>query len=52
MNLAVKMVSGIDIWLDTPIRPYEASFTSGMKGVHNGIMNFSVFDGWRLEGWI
>ena len=46
MNLAAKMVSGVDIWLDTPIRPYEASGTSGMKAVHNGVVNFSVLDGW------
>lgn len=52
MNLAAKMVSGVDIWLDTPIRPYEASGTSGMKAAHNGVVNFSVLDGWWIEGWI
>jgi starch phosphorylase len=52
MNLAAKMVSGVDIWLDTPIRPFEASGTSGMKAAHNGVVNFSVLDGWWIEGWI
>ena len=46
MNLAAKMVSGVDIWLDTPIRPFEASGTSGMKAAHNGVVNFSVLVGW------
>jgi len=52
MDIALKMVSGVDIWLNTPLRPREASGTSGMKAVHNGIMNFSVLDGWWIEGHI
>ena len=52
MEIALKMVSGVDIWLNTPLRPREASGTSGMKAVHNGIMNFSVLDGWWIEGHI
>ncbi len=50
MNLATKMVSGVEVWLDTPIRPYEASGTSGMKVAHNGVVNFSVLDGWWIKG--
>lgn len=52
MEIALKMVSGVDIWLNTPLRPREASGTSGMKAVHNGVMNFSVLDGWWIEGHI
>lgn len=52
MDLAAKMVSGVDLWLNTPARPYEASGTSGMKAAHNGVVNFSVLDGWWIEGWI
>lgn len=52
MALALKMVSGVDIWLNTPMRPYEASGTSGMKAAHNGVPNFSVLDGWWIEGQI
>jgi starch phosphorylase len=52
MNIALKMVSGVDIWLNTPLRPREASGTSGMKAAHNGVMNFSVLDGWWIEGHI
>ncbi|MDI9394348.1 MAG: alpha-glucan family phosphorylase [Euryarchaeota archaeon] len=52
MNLAAKMVSGVDVWLNTPTRPYEASGTSGMKAAHNGVVNFSILDGWWIEGWI
>ncbi len=52
MDIALKMVSGVDIWLNTPLRPREASGTSGMKAVHNGVMNFSVLDGWWIEGHI
>ncbi|AKB36255.1 Glycogen phosphorylase [Methanosarcina siciliae C2J] len=52
MELAAKMVSGVDVWLNTPTRPYEASGTSGMKAAHNGVVNFSVLDGWWIEGWI
>jgi starch phosphorylase len=52
MNLALKLVSGVDVWLNTPQRPREASGTSGMKAAHNGVMNFSVLDGWWIEGHI
>ncbi len=52
MGLAAKMVSGADIWLNTPLPPQEASGTSGMKAAHNGVVNFSVLDGWWIEGWI
>lgn len=52
MDLAAKMVSGVDVWLNTPNCPYEASGTSGMKAAHNGVVNFSVLDGWWIEGWI
>ena len=51
-TLAMKMVSGVDVWLNTPMRPREASGTSGMKAAHNGVMNFSVLDGWWIEGHI
>jgi glycogen phosphorylase len=52
MDIAAKMVGGVDVWLNTPLRPMEASGTSGMKAAHNGVMNFSVLDGWWIEGWI
>lgn len=52
MDIAAKMVSGVDVWLNTPLRPMEASGTSGMKAAHNGVINFSVLDGWWIEGWI
>jgi starch phosphorylase len=52
MDMALKMVSGVDVWLNTPQRPREASGTSGMKAAHNGVMNFSVLDGWWIEGFI
>jgi starch phosphorylase len=52
MDTALKMVSGVDIWLNTPLRPREASGTSGMKAAHNGVINFSVLDGWWIEGHI
>jgi starch phosphorylase len=52
MNLALEMVAGVDVWLNTPLRPREASGTSGMKATHNGVPNFSVLDGWWIEGWI
>ncbi len=52
MDIALRMVSGVDIWLNTPLRPREASGTSGMKAAHNGVMNFSVLDGWWIEGHI
>ena len=52
MEIALKLVSGVDIWLNTPLRPLEASGTSGMKAAHNGVVNFSVLDGWWIEGHI
>ncbi|MGF3522172.1 MAG: alpha-glucan family phosphorylase [Candidatus Bathyarchaeia archaeon] len=52
MAMATKLVSGVDVWLNTPLKPLEASGTSGMKAAHNGVLNFSVLDGWWLEGWI
>ena len=52
MDIAAKMVGGVDVWLNTPLRPMEASGTSGMKAAHNGVINFSVLDGWWAEGWI
>jgi starch phosphorylase len=52
MGLAAKLIPGVDVWLNTPLRPLEASGTSGMKAAHNGVVNFSVLDGWWVEGWI
>ncbi|OGP77049.1 MAG: alpha-glucan phosphorylase [Deltaproteobacteria bacterium RBG_16_49_23] len=52
MEIARVLVSGVDLWLKTPQRPLEASGTSGMKAVHNGIPNLSVLDGWWIEGHI
>ena len=52
METALKIISGVDIWLNTPVRPLEASGTSGMKAAHNGVLNFSVLDGWWIEGHI
>jgi starch phosphorylase len=52
MNVADMLVAGVDVWLNTPLPPQEASGTSGMKAAHNGIINFSVLDGWWIEGWI
>ncbi|TSA33906.1 MAG: alpha-glucan family phosphorylase [Porphyromonadaceae bacterium] len=51
MTVARKLVQGVDIWLNTPTRPLEASGTSGMKATMNGVMNFSVLDGWWCEGY-
>jgi glycogen phosphorylase len=52
MQLARTVVSGVDIWLNTPLRPFEASGTSGMKAAFNGVPNLSVLDGWWIEGCI
>lgn len=52
MDIAAKMVGGVDVWLNTPLKPMEASGTSGMKAAHNGVINFSTLDGWWIEGWI
>ncbi|MCX6257784.1 MAG: alpha-glucan family phosphorylase [Bacteroidia bacterium] len=51
IDLARKLVSGVDVWLNTPTRPMEASGTSGMKAVMNGVLHFSVLDGWWVEGY-
>ena len=51
MQLARRLVSGVDIWLNTPTRSLEASGTSGEKALMNGVVNFSVLDGWWLEGY-
>lgn len=51
MQLAHRMVQGVDVWLNTPTRPQEASGTSGMKAVMNGVLHFSVLDGWWVEGY-
>jgi alpha-glucan phosphorylase-like protein len=51
MNLAKMMLQGVDIWMNTPTRPLEASGTSGEKGVMNGTIHFSVLDGWWVEGY-
>ncbi len=51
IEVAKKLVQGVDIWLNTPTRPLEASGTSGMKAVMNGVLNFSVLDGWWVEGY-
>jgi starch phosphorylase len=51
IGVARNLVQGVDIWLNTPRRPYEASGTSGMKAAANGIMNCSILDGWWVEGY-
>ena len=51
MELAHRLVSGVDVWLNTPTRPLEASGTSGQKAELNGVLNFSVLDGWWYEGY-
>ncbi len=51
MAVAAKLVSGTDVWLNTPLPPLEASGTSGMKAAFNGVLNLSVLDGWWLEAW-
>jgi starch phosphorylase len=52
MDIGAKLTSGVDVWLNTPLPPLEASGTSGMKAAHNGVINFSVLDGWWMEGCI
>ena len=51
MRLARHLVAGVDVWLNTPTRPLEASGTSGEKAEMNGVLNFSVLDGWWYEGY-
>ena len=52
INVARYMVQGVDVWLNTPRRPMEASGTSGMKAAVNGVLNLSVLDGWWPEGYV
>jgi len=52
MDLAKMIVSGVDVWLNTPRKPKEASGTSGMKAAHNGVPSLSIMDGWWIEGCI
>ena len=52
MKVALAMVAGVDLWLNTPLRPYEASGTSGMKAAFNAVPSLSVLDGWWIEGYI
>lgn len=51
MNIARYLVQGVDVWMNTPRRPMEASGTSGQKAALNGVLNFSVLDGWWREGY-
>ncbi|MDR3269093.1 MAG: alpha-glucan family phosphorylase [Tannerella sp.] len=51
MRLARRLIAGVDVWLNTPTRPLEASGTSGEKAEMNGVLNFSVLDGWWYEGY-
>jgi len=52
MDVASRFIPGVDLWLNNPVRPLEASGTSGMKAALNGVPNFSVLDGWWIEGHI
>jgi starch phosphorylase len=52
MNLAALLVAGVDVWLNTPVPPHEASGTSGMKAAVNGVPSLSILDGWWVEGCI
>jgi len=52
MDIAKIMIPGVDVWLNTPLPPNEASGTSGMKAAHNGVPHFSTLDGWWIEGFI
>ncbi len=51
MRWGQLITSGVDLWLNTPQKPYEASGTSGMKAALNGVPSLSVLDGWWVEGW-
>ncbi len=51
LGLATRLVQGVDVWLNTPRRPNEASGTSGMKAAFNGVLNLSIIDGWWAEGY-
>jgi starch phosphorylase len=50
MALAQLLTAGVDVWLNTPRPPFEASGTSGMKAAHNGVPMLSILDGWWTEG--
>jgi starch phosphorylase len=52
MRLAMTLVAGSDLWLNTPLPPLEASGTSGMKAALNGVLNLSILDGWWIEACI
>ncbi len=52
MELGMMITSGVDVWLNTPQKPKEASGTSGMKAAANGIPSLSILDGWWIEGWL
>ena len=52
LQLARWLVSGVDVWLNNPIAPLEASGTSGIKAAINGRLNLSILDGWWAEGWM
>ena len=51
IQVARLLVQGVDVWLNNPVRPEEASGTSGMKAAMNGVPNFSILDGWWDEGY-
>jgi starch phosphorylase len=51
-NLGAQLTAGVDVWVNTPKRPYEASGTSGMKAAMNGVPSLSILDGWWIEGCI
>jgi starch phosphorylase len=51
-ELGAKLTAGVDVWVNTPRRPYEASGTSGMKAAMNGVPSLSILDGWWIEGWM
>ena len=51
-DLGALMTAGVDVWVNTPRRPYEASGTSGMKAAMNGVPSLSILDGWWIEGCI
>ena len=52
LAMARLLTAGVDVWLNTPHPPYEASGTSGMKAAHNGVPSLSIMDGWWVEGYV